>query len=116
MVKHVANKSGRDSKSIFTNQYAATSQSREITANVIPGIFFKYDIEPILLIVSEQRGSFLALVVRLVNVMAGVVVGGGWMFQLTEWGSEVYGRRRRGGSMGIGGGGSRWEVGMSEIC
>ena len=104
-VQHIANpQAGQDSKSIFTNQYAATSQSREVNPNTIPGIFFKYDIEPILLIVSEQRSSFLGLVVRLVNVISGVVVGGGWMFQLTEWASEVYGRRRRGSAIPVGNG------------
>ena len=68
---------------------------------VIPGIFFKYDIEPILLIVSAQRSGFWALVVRLVNVISGIVVGGGWMFQLTEWGGEVVRKRARGRSEGV---------------
>ena len=95
MVRHHANPNqGRDSKSIFTNQYAATSQSHEITPNMIPGVFFKYDIEPILLIVSESRSSFLALLVRLVNVISGVIVGGGWAFQITEWAYDVWGKRR----------------------
>ena len=85
----------KDSKSIFTNQYAATSQGRAVSQQTIPGIFFKYDIEPILLIVSAQRSSFWGLVVRLVNVISGIAVGGGWMFQLTEWGSDVIKRRRR---------------------
>ena len=68
-------------------------------SNTIPGVFFKYDIEPILLIVSERRTSFLALLVRLVNVVSGVIVGGGWVFQLSEWGYEQVGRRRRGWSV-----------------
>ena len=95
VVRHVPHpEQGRDSKSIFTNQYAATSQSREVPTSTVPGVFFKYDIEPILLIVSESRASFLGLLVRLVNVMSGVIVGGGWMFQLSEWAAEVYGRRK----------------------
>jgi len=82
---------------IFTNQYSATSQSREIPNNQfsVPGIFFKYNIEPILLVVSEERGSLLALLVRLVNVVSGVLVTGGWVFQLSSWAVEVLGRRRR---------------------
>jgi hypothetical protein len=96
IVKHVPNpKAGSDSKSIFTNQYAATSQSREVPTNTVPGIFFKYDIEPILLIVSESRSGLLGLLVRLVNVISGVLVAGGWTFQLTEWAYEVWGRGRR---------------------
>ena len=103
VVRHSPNvQMGVDRRSVFTNQYAATSQSREVSTQIIPGIFFKYDIEPILLIVSERRGSFLALVVRLVNVVSGVLVGGGWIYQLTGWVGEVLGRR---GSRGMGGGG-----------
>lgn len=81
---------------IFTNQYSATSQSHSIPENpyYVPGIFFKYNIEPILLLVSEERGSFLALVVRLVNVVSGVLVTGGWLFQLSGWFVEVVNRRR----------------------
>lgn len=95
VVRHAAHPlAGADSKSIFTNQYAATSQSHEVPANTVPGIFFKYDIEPILLIVSERRSSFLGLLVRLVNVISGVLVAGGWTFQLAEWASEVWARRR----------------------
>lgn len=94
---HIANPNmGRDSRSIFTNQYGATSQSRAVSQQVIPGIFFKYDIEPILLIVSAQRGGFWALIVRLVNVISGILVGGGWCFMLLEWASEVLKKRRAG--------------------
>jgi len=87
-----------DRNTIFTNQYAATSQSHGVDHRTIPGVFFKYDIEPILLIVAEERGSFLRLLVRLVNVISGVLVGGGWMYQLSEWASEVWGKRRRTGT------------------
>ncbi len=99
---HVLNQlSKADSKTLFTNQYAATSQSREVPENSVPGIFFKYDIEPILLIVAEQRSSFLALVVRLVNVVSGVLVGGGWMFQLSGWFGEMMGRKGRRNNTGV---------------
>lgn len=32
--------------------------------------------------------------VRLVNVVSGVIVSGGWVFQLSSWFSEVVNRRR----------------------
>ncbi|PGH08316.1 hypothetical protein AJ79_06003 [Helicocarpus griseus UAMH5409] len=82
---------------LFTNQYAVTSQSHDLPNPqfYIPGIFFKYNIEPILLVVSEERGSLMALLVRLVNVAAGVVVAGGWLYQMSNWLVEVLGRRRR---------------------
>lgn len=89
---------------LFTNQYSATSHSHQIPEDPFftPGIFLKYNIEPILLFVTEERGSFLALLVRLVNVVSGVIVTGGWLYQLSGWAVEVLNRRRRGGySQGV---------------
>ncbi|KAJ6087578.1 hypothetical protein N7467_006492 [Penicillium canescens] len=81
---------------VFTNQYAATSQSGAIPESpmVVPGIFFKYNIEPILLLVSEERTGFLALLIRLINTISGVLVTGGWIYQISSWAGEVWGRRR----------------------
>lgn len=61
----------------------------------MPGIFVKFDIEPILLTISEEWSGVLGLLVRLVNVVSGLLVAGGWCFQLSEWGREVVGRRGR---------------------
>lgn len=82
---------------VFTNQYAVTEQSREINENLTPGIFFKFDIEPILLIVSEEWGGFLRYIVRMINLVAGVLVAGGWVVSLTDWFASYFsfGRRRR---------------------
>lgn len=90
-----AARTGRNA--IFTNQYAATSQSGELTEApmFVPGIFFKYNIEPILLLVGEERGGFLALLIRLINTVSGVLVTGGWIYQIYGWVGEVAGRRRR---------------------
>lgn len=67
----------------------------------VPGIFFKYDIEPMLLTVEESRDSFLRFVVKIVNVVSGVLVAGHWGFTLTEWATSVWGKRRRGRSDGV---------------
>ncbi|KAL9126138.1 MAG: hypothetical protein Q9217_004764 [Psora testacea] len=83
------------STSIFTNQYAVTSQSHSVPERSVPGIFFKFDIEPILLTIRGERGSFMSLMVRIVNVVSGVLVGGGWCYQLTGWAREVLGGRKR---------------------
>ncbi|KAL7623025.1 hypothetical protein AAE478_006704 [Parahypoxylon ruwenzoriense] len=88
-------------KTIFTNQYAVTEQSKEINERMVPGLFFKYDIEPILLHVEERRDSILAFLVKVVNVLSGVVVACHWGFTLTEWLKEVAGRRRRKQSEGV---------------
>lgn len=72
---------------------------------MVPGVFVKYDIEPVLLTVSEEWGGFLGFVVRCVNVVAGVLVAGGWVVSLGEWVGEVWGRRgkRRVGTVDGGG-------------
>lgn len=88
-------RSGRNT--IFTNQYAATSQSGPIpeTPTLVPGIFFKYNIEPIMLLISEERSGFLALVIRVINTVSGVLVTGGWIYQISGWVSEFMIKRRR---------------------
>ena len=83
-----------------------TSQSHVVPHQSIPGIFFKFDIEPILLTISEERGGLLALIVRIVNVVSGILVGGGWSYQLWEWARENFGPKtaKGGRRSGIGGG------------
>lgn len=81
-------------KTVFTNQYAVTEQSHPVPENNVPGVFVKYDIEPIMLTIAEEWSSIPALLIRLVNVISGVLVAGGWAFQLNEWAKEVRGRRR----------------------
>jgi endoplasmic reticulum-Golgi intermediate compartment protein 2 len=86
---------------IFTNQYAVTEQSKEVDDHNIPGIFFKYDIEPILLTVEERRDNFLLFGIKVINVLSGVLVAAHWGFTITEWAKEVVKRRRRGMSEGV---------------
>lgn len=90
-----------------------TSQSHPVPEQSIPGIFFKFDIEPILLTIAESRGGFLALVVKLVNVVSGVLVGGGWMYQLWGWAGENL-NQRRGRGRGVSGGEGILRGGMGE--
>lgn len=101
--KHPAKSVFYSPHAIKTNQYAVTSQSHKVAENYVPGIFVKFDIEPIMLTVAEEWGGFFPLLVRLVNVISGVMVAGGWIWQMFDWGMEVYGRkgRNRGGSMGM---------------
>jgi hypothetical protein len=80
---------------IVTNQYAVTEQSKEISDHAIPGVFFKYDIEPILLAVHENRDNIFRLTFKIVNILSGVLVAAHWGFTISEWAQEVVGRRRR---------------------
>lgn len=93
-------------RTLSTNQYAVTEQSKEVPENYIPGIFVKYDIEPMLLAVEETRPSFLVFLFKVVNVLSGVLVAGHWGFTISEWAVETWGKRRsrRGGGVGGGGG------------
>jgi hypothetical protein len=83
------------SATIFTNQYAVTEQSLEVNERTIPGIFFKFDIEPILLNIEESRDSILVFLIKIINVLSGALVAGHWGYHLSEWCREVLGRRRR---------------------
>jgi hypothetical protein len=83
---------GSRGSTIWTNQYSVTEQGRAVPETNVPGVFFKYDIEPILLIVNEERGGFLALLVRLVNIISGVLVAGTWLAQFSDWAVESYGK------------------------
>ncbi|KAH8801709.1 endoplasmic reticulum vesicle transporter-domain-containing protein [Xylogone sp. PMI_703] len=91
----VAASSVSGSQTVVTNQYAVTEQSHSIPERAVPGIFFKYDIEPMLLTVEESREGFLKFCVKVINVFSGVLVAGHWGFTLTEWAREVWGRRQR---------------------
>ena len=86
---------------VFTNQYAVTEQSHQVPENAVPGIFVKFDIEPILLTIAEEWSSVPSLFIRLVNVVSGVLVAGGWLFQLTEWAKEGRRLKRSGSTMGL---------------
>lgn len=89
------------SRTILTNQYAVTEQEKEISERTIPGIFFKYDIEPILLNIVETRDSFFVFLIKVVNILSGALVAGHWGFTMTEWLREVAGKRRRASSEGV---------------
>lgn len=89
------------SASIVTNQYAVTEQSQAVPENMIPGIFVKYDIEPILLNIVETRDSFFVFMIKVINVVSGVLVAGHWGYRLSDWVTEVLGRRRRVRSEGM---------------
>ncbi|RKF80331.1 Endoplasmic reticulum-Golgi intermediate compartment protein 2 [Golovinomyces cichoracearum] len=86
---------------IYTNQYAATEQSQSVDERSITGIFFKYDIEPILLTVEEKRDSFLKFLVKVVNVFSGLLVAGHWGFTLTEFAISFRKCRRIGTKDGV---------------
>jgi hypothetical protein len=52
--------------------------------------------------VSEDRDGFFTFLIKVINVVSGVLVAGHWGFTLTEWARDVVGRKRRsGGGEGV---------------
>ncbi|KAK9893650.1 DUF1692-domain-containing protein [Cystobasidium minutum MCA 4210] len=58
-----------------TNQYSVTDMSRETQhGKGVPGIFFKYDIEPMSLTIRERTTSLVDFLVRLAGIVGGILV------------------------------------------
>ncbi|KAI8833052.1 endoplasmic reticulum vesicle transporter-domain-containing protein [Chytridium lagenaria] len=74
---------------LLTNQYAVTDYSRVINTEAgavgIPGIFIKYEIEPISVRISESRSSFMHLLTRLCGIVGGVYVTVGIIHNLLQF-------------------------------
>lgn len=100
-VYSVGHLSHYSSDTLFTNQYAVTEQSHEVSERIIPGVFFKYDIEPILLMIKEDRVGWIVFLVKVINIMSGALVACHWGFTLTSWIQETWGKKRRRANTGM---------------
>ncbi|CEP20587.1 unnamed protein product [Cyberlindnera jadinii] len=71
---------------VNTNQYSVGVQEKTYTVENRgpPGIFFKYDFEPLLLVVEDQRMSFTTFLVRLATIYGGIIVCAQWMNKFVE--------------------------------
>jgi endoplasmic reticulum-Golgi intermediate compartment protein 2 len=89
-------------QTIVTNQFAVTEQSHEVSERMtVPGLFFKYDIEPIQLTIEETRDGYLTFIIKVINILSGVLVAGHWGFTISDWIRDVVSRRKRQHSMGV---------------
>lgn len=90
-----------------TNQYSVTDMSRETQhGRGVPGIFFKYDIEPMSLTISERTTNLIDFLVRLAGIVGGILVCMNYAWrvghaaakygkrQLTGKGSDGYGNQQ----------------------
>ena len=86
-------------RTLTTNQYGVTEQSNTVPhVSGVPGIFFKFDIEPVSLSITDSRTPLLSFTIRIVNIVGGVMVSGSWIYSL--WGTlldATVGRAGRGG-------------------
>ncbi|CEI85931.1 hypothetical protein RMCBS344292_00380 [Rhizopus microsporus] len=73
----------RTGKVLQTNQYAVTDSHKTFQdGQAVPGIFFKYELEPISVQISEERqSSFLHFIVRLCGILGGSVVTVGAIYR-----------------------------------
>ncbi|KAG7664858.1 uncharacterized protein J8A68_001616 [[Candida] subhashii] len=76
---------------IDTNQYSLTENHHVIVLNPvtgvpngIPGIFFRYDFEPIKLQIVEKRIPFIQFIAKLGTIVGGLLVAAGYLFRLYE--------------------------------
>eukprot|EP00818_Percolomonas_sp_WS_P006560 CAMPEP_0117449938 /NCGR_PEP_ID=MMETSP0759-20121206/8206_1 /TAXON_ID=63605 /ORGANISM="Percolomonas cosmopolitus, Strain WS" /LENGTH=386 /DNA_ID=CAMNT_0005242435 /DNA_START=168 /DNA_END=1328 /DNA_ORIENTATION=- len=65
---------------IRTNQYSVTQHMRPRNAehsSVVPGVFFMYDLSPIMMHIKEERKSFLHFITSLCAIVGGVITVSG---------------------------------------
>jgi len=74
-------------QAVFTNQYAVTENYRPInTLNgspiEVPGVFFKYFIEPISVRITQIEKDLTTFLVRICGIVGGVWVTSGLTYRL----------------------------------
>lgn len=77
----------RRNNHLFTNQYAVLDSHKEFKeGQAIPGIFFRYDIEPISVQISEARKqSFIHFLVRLCGIIGGSAIAVGAVYRVINF-------------------------------
>ncbi|KAF9525798.1 DUF1692-domain-containing protein [Crepidotus variabilis] len=73
-----------------TAQYSVTHYTRELSHDEgVPGIFFKFDLDPLAIKLHQRTTSFLQLLIRCVGVLGGVFVCMGYAIKVTTRAVEV---------------------------
>lgn len=82
---------------LHTSGYSVTDMSRETEhGRGVPGIFFKYDIEPMSLTIRERTTTLVQFLVRLAGIVGGILVCSDFGFRtlsfaLDRWAGELSG-------------------------
>lgn len=72
-------------RKLHTHQYSVTDYTRQIEhGKGVPGIFIKYDIEPLQMTIRERSTGLVQFLVRLAGVLGGVWVCVGYAFRVTN--------------------------------
>jgi len=78
------------SNPLRTSQYSVTHYTREVQHDQgTPGIFFKFELDPLHLTLHQRTTSFLQLLIRVVGVLGGVFVCMGYAIRITTRAVEV---------------------------
>eukprot|EP00730_Choanoeca_flexa_P016805 TRINITY_DN8009_c0_g1_i1.p1 TRINITY_DN8009_c0_g1~~TRINITY_DN8009_c0_g1_i1.p1 ORF type:complete len:367 (+),score=53.14 TRINITY_DN8009_c0_g1_i1:130-1101(+) len=73
---------GQD-KPLRSNQYSVTEQHRQLQphARGLPGVYFKYEIEPVGVHVHEEHRSLSSFIIRMCGIIGGIVATSGMLHQ-----------------------------------
>lgn len=74
---------------VDTNQYAVSERqfdqkSTKRGSTTVPGIFFRYDFEPLSISIKDRRLSFIQFIIRLVALLSFVVYIASWTFRMVD--------------------------------
>jgi len=73
-----------------TSQYSVTHYTREVEHDRgTPGVFFKFELDPLHITLHQRTTSFLQLLIRVVGVLGGVFVCMGYAIRITTRAVEV---------------------------
>ncbi|KAJ3020500.1 hypothetical protein HKX48_000704 [Thoreauomyces humboldtii] len=75
-------------KVVLTSQYAVTDYQRSIderSQGGVPGVFIKYEIEPISVRITESRMGFLGFLTRFCGILGGIFVSVGLLLDVVRW-------------------------------
>jgi len=82
---------------LSTSSYSVTDMSRVTEhGRGVPGIFFKYDIEPMSLTIRERTTSLVQFLVRLAGIVGGILVCSDFGFRTVSWSLDRWAGQLRG--------------------
>ncbi|KAF8836758.1 DUF1692-domain-containing protein [Paxillus ammoniavirescens] len=72
------------SEHLQTNQYSVTHYTRKLANHEgTPGIFFKFDLDPMVIMIHQRTTSFVQLLIRCVGVIGGVFTCASYFLRIT---------------------------------
>lgn len=80
-----------------TCQYSVTERSRPVEhhqgSHGVPGVFFKYEMSPMVVEIVEKRKPLLQFLIRLIGIIGGIFATSGWLHVMIGLVSEFFAGR-----------------------